>query len=562
MEWMRWVGKALLLLSGFFLVLLGSVGLTSGFQVREIRRFGSYQIAVDLQRSTTVSILASDQPGNQLVLGKVADITTEDGRPPQRLGPGLMGNKLTLTPGAAKWANVRYNGDNYLVPVVIRAWASQGNVLNNGRLIVTDHPNRSRASFRFELSARNSIPTWQFLLGFALWFIPGGQLATAVLWGSTSNTGSITIAVPKSETRTIFYTYTGCTAHADYEGSFTLNPTDVPAGQAIVLNVQGWCGQLLFIGGVGNWARVSQAVAVPPDFHNYGRSDRSTHTSVDAFTFGALGYRVAYPISLSKSVEGPDDCRNTYRDEYPSSGGGINFVISGAGCDSNMWGAPGKPERSYTSMPTLTLYTRASPVYDPYQYYYDPRSGNTFGSPTSYRYSLSWTERRFTYRPSPYILGNASMVPVSSQLPDGTTVNTQVPRFDIHGHTNNMAIVQGNPIGVSLPDLIIPSRNDKCVFENRTTNQRFTVYLLDPPGTYSASRSGTPIPPTTYNLPAGARLRLPPGLYIVSSSSGNAVLPGTDLYVRSCNVMSRFSYESEHGNEIVIADISPIFFAY
>jgi hypothetical protein len=561
---MRWRQKTSLFLLGFSLAFLEPTGQAAGLLVKEVKTFGKHEMAIDLggRTSNTVSILASDQPGNQLVLGKALTVQTQDGRQPQQLGSSLVANEVTLAVGERKWAEVQYDGNNYLVPVVIRAWASQGTVLNDGQLIVTDNKdNPNQASFRFVLSARNSVPTWQILLGLALWLIPGGQLGTFILWGNTSNTGSVTIAVdPRSGTKTIYYTYTGCTALADYNGSFTLDPGNVPAGQAIVLNVQGWCGGA----GVGNWARVSQAVTVPPDFHNYSRIR-------PAFTFEALGYRFTYPFSFGTYIRGPDDCGGTYTDGYPASGGGINFVISGADCDANMWGAPGKPERSYTRMPSLTLYTNASPIYPDYLYIYDPRSGNYLGASASYRYALSWTTRTFTYQPSPYVPGNAYMVPISSRLPDGTTVNTWVPRFDIYGHTDGMGIIYGNPIGVSLPDLVIPHRNAKCTFENRTANQSFRVYLLDPPGTYRASSlSGGSVPAVTYDLPAGRRLSLPPGLYIVGSSNGNTVYPNraspdgrVDLYVQGCNILSQGGYYSEGAQDWVITvDISPAFLAY
>jgi hypothetical protein len=84
---------------------------------------------------------------------------------------------------------------------------------------------------------------------------------------------------------------------------------------------------------MGNWARVSQAVTVPPDFHNY-------HKNQPEFTFGALGYTLTYRLFLTTSIRGPDDCGGYYTDPYPAprTGGGINFVISGADCDRNMWG--------------------------------------------------------------------------------------------------------------------------------------------------------------------------------------------------------------------------------
>jgi hypothetical protein len=530
--------------------------------MKEIRTFGTHRMAVDLggQSSATISIVAGDQPGEQLVVGRVGNIWTEDGRPPQRVGPYVMKNTLNLGQGQIKRARVDYGTSND-VPVVIRGWASQGNIFNRGLLIVTDNMNDpNRATFRYELRAQGGLPLWQFLLGFALWFTPGGQIGTFILWGSTSNSGTTTITISSEQySRTIYYKYTGCTAFRDYDGSFTLYAS-APAGQAIVLNVQGWCGGA----GIGNAARVSQAVTVPPDFHDHSRIR-------PAFTFEALGYRFTYPFFFDTSIRGPDDCGGTYTDGYPASGGGINFVISGADCDTNMWGAPGKPEGSYTRMPSLTLYTNASPIYPGYLYIRDPRSGNYLGVSASYRYALSWTTRTFTYQPSPYVPGNAYTVPISSQLPDGTRVNTQAPRFDIYGYTDGMGIIYGNPIGVSLPDLVIPHRNAKCTFENRTTNQSFRVYLLDPPGTYrTSSSSGGSVPAVTYDLPAGRRLTLPPGLYIVGSSNGDTVYPNrasadgrVDLYVQGCNIESQGGYYSEDtGNWIIVVDISPAFFAY
>jgi hypothetical protein len=140
-----------------------------------------------------------------------------------------------------------------------------------------------------------------------------------------------------------------------------------------------------------------------------------------------------------------------------------------------------------------------------------------------------------------------------------------VPKFDIYGQMDEMAIVYGNSIGVSFPDLIIPTRSPKCTFRNNTANESFTVYLLDPPGTYQLSSSGGSVAPTTYGLPAGRELVLPPGLYIVKSSNGGTVYPGqeTGLFVERCGVMSNFGYYSPDDDVWeTIADISPMFFAY
>jgi len=546
---MRWGQRTFLLLSGSFLALFGFTGQAGGFRMKEITTFGSHQIVVDLggQTSATVSILASDQQGSQLVLGKVANVATQGGRPPQRLGLSLMGNTLTFAPGERKWANVQYDGNNYQVPVVIRAWASQGTFLNSGLLIVTDNPDRNQASFRFELSARNSIPTWKLLLGFALWFIPGGQLATAILWGNTSNTGSTTVALdPQLGTKTIYYTYTGCTATADYNGSFTLDPRYVPAGQAIVLNFQGWCGG----GGVGNWARVSQAVAVPPDFHSFA-------TGSSYYVFGTPSYRVfAYYLGKTASVMGPDDCGGYYTDPYPASGGGINFVISGAGCDRNMWGAPGKPGTVYTSMRSLTLIAAISGGWG-------DLSGTSFNPGVSYKYSLSWTNKSLPYSPTPYIPGNVSTTPVSSQLPDGTVVYGNAVQFSPNGYTDRMAIVSGSPIGIGgLPDLTIPYRNPKCTFKNNSSDKTFTVYFLDPPGTYSlSSLPGGMIPAQTSQLAPGASAVYPPGFYLVQDSSGSVVYPnsnGGGLSVTGCALRSSFYNRATEET----AMISPGFLAY
>jgi hypothetical protein len=549
---MRWGQRAFLLLSGSFLVLLGPAGQAEGFRVKEITTFGSHQVAVDLggQTSATVSILASDRSGSQLVLGKAKNVATQDGFPPQQFGPRLVGNMVTLTPGSRKWANVHYDGNGYQVPVVIRAWASQGTVLNNGRLIVTDDPegNRDKASFWFELSARNSIPTWQILLGLALWLVPGGQLGTFILWGNTSNTGSATITFDhQSGTKTIYYTYTGCTAFADYNGSFILDPRSTPAGQAIVLNIQGWCGGE----GAGNWARVSQAVTVPPDFHSFA-------TGSSYYVFGTPSYPVfAYYLDRGAKVSGPDDCGGYYTDFYPASGGGINFVISGADCDSNMWGAPGKPGTSYTSMPSLTLIAFAIPGG------WEDLSGNSFNPRVSYRYSLSWTYKSLSYSPTPYIPGNASTTPVSFQLPDGTVVYGNAVQFSPNGYTDGMAIVSGSPIGIGgLPDLIIPYRNPKCTFKNNSSDKTFTVYFLDPPGTYSlSSLPGGMIPAQTSQLVPGASAVYPEGFYLVQDSSGSFVYPNSDgggLSVTGCTVLS--SFYNRATEETVIID--PGFLAY
>jgi hypothetical protein len=515
--------------------------------LKEIKTFGTHRMVIDLggQSSATVSIVAGDQRGEQLVLGKVANVWTEDNQPPQMLGSHAMQNKLILGQGQIKRARVDYGTSND-VPVVIRGWASQGNMFNEGLLIITDNWDPNRATFRYELRAQGGLPLWQFLLGFALWFTPGGQVGTALLWGTTSNSGSTTITINSQEySKTIYYRYTGCTAASDYDGSFTLYAS-APAGQAIVLNAQGWCGG----GGVGNWARVSQAVAVPPDFHSFATSGNSY------YVFGAQGYRVfAYYLGKTASVTGPDDCGGTYRDFYPASGGGINFVISGADCDKNMWGAPGTPGTSYISMPSLTLTAAVSGGLGDV-------SGTTFSSPASYRYSLSWTSKSFTYQPSPYISGNAYTTPVSSQLPDGTVVYSDVVQFSPYGYTDGMAIVSGSPIGIGLPDLIIPPRSPKCTFKNNTSNQTFTVYLLDPPGTYSlSSLPGGMVPAQTSQLSPGASATYPPGFYLVQDPSGGIVYPypsnGGSLSVTGCTLQSRFNRGTEE-----IAIISPGFLAY
>ena len=537
---------------GFALVLLlGSLGHAEGLLMKEIGTFGTHRMAIDLggQSSATVSIVAGDQPGEQLVLGRVTNIWTEDGRPPTRRNY-VMTNTLTLRQGEIKRARVDYGTSNS-VPVVIRGWASQGNMFNRGLLIITDNWDRNQATFRYELQAWGGLPLWQFLLGFALWFTPGGQIGTALLWGSTSNSGSTTITIDSS--KTVYYKYTGCTATGDYDGSFTLYAS-APPGQAIVLNAQGWCGW----GGFGNWARVSQAVTVPSDFHQYS-------TTGLEYTFGALGRTLKYVLGKAAYVGGPDDCGNYYMDRYPhyTSGGGINFVISGADCDSNMWGAPNKPGRSYTSMPSLTLTVEAFPGYLANQF------GSSLGTQPSvpYRYSLSWTRRQFTYRPSAYIPGYAYTTWVSSQLPDGTTVSRKVPQFSIYGSMDKMAIISlSQTIGVNAPDLIIPSRSSKCTFKNDTNNQRLTVYLLDPPGTYSpSSLYGGAVPAQTSELAPNTSASYPPGFYlVVKSSTTNFVAPnaGQGLTVQGCSATSTFYTRDSDGTVTDTSDISPMFFAY
>jgi hypothetical protein len=506
-------------------------------------------MAIDLggQSSATVSILAGDQPGEQLVVGRVENMWTQDNRPPRRRSPYVMENTVTLGQGQIKRARVEYGSRND-VPVVIRGWASQGNIFNSGLLIVTDNmDDPNRATFRYELSARGGLPLWKFLLGYALWLVPGGQIGTFILWGSTSSSGSTTITI--DSTKTVYYRYTGCTAVGDYNGSFTLYAS-APAGQAIVLNVQGWCGW----GGVGNWARVSQAVTVPSDFHQYS-------TSTTEYNFVALNRTIfKYVLNKASYVGGPDDCSNYYTDRYPhyASGGGINFVISGHGCDGNMWGAPNKPGRSYTSVPSLTLTVEASTGYLANQF------GSSLGAEgyIPYRYSLSWTRRQFTYQPSAYIPGYAYTTWVSSQLSDGTTVSRRVPQFSIYGSMDQMAIISQDTIGVRPPDLVIPSRNSRCTFRNETNDQRFTVYLLDPPGSYSAfSPYGGTVFAQASELAPRASASYPPGFYLVtrSGSATDFITPnaGRGLTVQNCRTISDF-YDSDWGG----ADISPAFLAY
>jgi hypothetical protein len=549
MGWMRREWKSLSSLGFVLGLLLGSLGQAQGLLMREIKTFGTHRVAIDLggQSSATVSILAGDQPGEQLVLGRVRNVWTQDNEPPQRLSPYVMANRVRLSEGQIKRARVEYGATNN-VPVVIRGWASQGNIFNRGLLIVTDNWDPNRATFRYELRAQGGLPLWQFLLGFALWFVPGGQIGTFILWGSTGSSGSTTIAI--DSTKTIYYKYTGCTAFRDYDGSFTLYAS-APAGQAIVLNVQGWCGG----GGIGNWARVSQAVAVPSDFHQYS-------TGRVEYNFVALNRTILkYVLNKASYVRGPDDCGGYYTDRYPWSGGGINFVISGADCDGNMWGAPDKPERSYTSVPSLTLTVEASPGYLANQF------GSALGTQPSipYRYSLSWTRRQFTYQPSAYVSGYAYTTWVSSRLPDGSTVSRRVPQFSMNASTDGMAIVSPNTIGVRPPDLVIPPRNARCTFRNETSDQRFTVYLLDPPGTYSASSvHGGSILPQTSELGPGASASYPPGFYLVTrASTTDFVTPnaGRGLTVRGCSTTSSFYHRDPDGVSGE-TNISPAFLAY
>jgi len=538
---------------GFALVLLlGSLGHAQGFLMNEIRTFGTHRMAMNLggQSSATISIVAGDQPGEQLVVGTVRNIWTQDERPPRRRNY-VMTNTLTLSQGQIKRARVEYGTRNE-VPVVIRGWASQGNVFNRGLLIVTDNmDDPSRATFRYELRAQGGLPLWQFLLGFALWLVPGGQIGTFILWGSTSSSGSTTITI--DSTKTVYYKYTGCTAVGDYDGSFTLYAS-APAGQAIVLNVQGWCGG----GGVGNWARVSQAVTVPSDFHQYS-------TGGTEYNFVALNRTILkYVLSKASYVGGPDDCGNYYTDRYPhyTSGGGINFVISGADCDGNMWGAPNKPGRSYTSVPSLTLTVEA------YGGYLANQFGSSLGTQPAvpYRYSLSWTRRQFTYTPSAYVPGYAYTTWASSQLPDGTTVSRRVPQFSISGYMDGMAIVSQNNIGVRAPDLVIPPRNPRCTFRNETNDQRFTVYLLDPPGTHSASSPyGGSVFAQVSELGPRASASYPPGFYLVArGSTTDFIAPnaGRGLTVQGCSTASSFYHRDPDGGLSGGADISPAFLAY
>jgi hypothetical protein len=127
---------------------------------------------------------------------------------------------------------------------------------------------------------------------------------------------------------------------------------------------------------------------------------------------------------------------------------------------------------------------------------------------------------------------------------------------------DGMAIVSQSNIGVRAPDLVIPARNSRCTFRNDTNDQRFTVYLLDPPGTYSASSPyGGTVFAQVSELAPRASASYPPGFYLVarSGSTTDFVTPnaGRGLTVQSCTTTSNFYNEDSGGT-----NISPAFLAY
>lgn len=518
------------------LLLFGSL-LALAQKEAKITSWGTHRFALDAGSpgvTRPVTIVASDTKGRGGLRGKVRYMEA-------LAGAWVQGNVANVYQIANLKAGNNYQTTIYYDPsghafIHFRVFASQGNIFNQGRLILTDTPdyNRQNAQTLYgEVSANGGIPAWQALLGVVLWITGYGIPVAAALLGTTSGTTTFTYAVPAGTGATIYYKMTGCTAFGDYNGSFTI-PANLTPGAVYGVDVHGWCGG----GGIGNWARANQKVVLPGELLFIPRTTFSDPN--------VPGYALVF--DMSTRFHGPDDCGGYYEDGYDPQGG-IHYKLSGADCWATGFGAPGDLGSVRTFLPSLTVHFRyiqarlsgftvlgtdiASKISSRLPHY-APTSPNTVSAiytpPATYRGNVYESTRTGT--------ASAGGETVTGS---GVVYNFSFSAIWSIGSTNLVdTFLSLNPPTISYT---FPNYTGTCTVKNITTDKTLTIYELTPPQTFS----GRPGEARQVSFP---RKILPPGgtntlgkggLYYMTTGSGPAAVGHISLSGSGCSTITNYS---------------------
>lgn len=456
---------------------------------------------------------------------------------------------------------VRYRPDGSKA-LYIRVRASQGNIFNAGKVILTDAPDYQRSSAQLaygEVWANGGIPTWAAILGGVFWMTGFGIPVAAVLWGTSSGSAEYVLTLPPGtpSTITLYYKMTGCTAVRDYDGSFTVPVSSLQPGVAYGVDIYGWCGG----GGIGNWARAVQRALVPRPLDS---------GSGYAYTFSdpqVPSYRIQ--LFGSFSIYGPDDCRGYYTDRYEYNNG-IHFKMSGDGCWGTGFGAPGNTGGVRTSLPSLEVRTW------PGWWTYGAATDNTdlvilsriLGSRRpSNLYASSPTPLSATFTPRGYYngtFGTATASGTATTFPffnstTGTGVYQTFTFADGRYPGGDNVFDAGQTLTFPSTSLTFPPYTGTCTLRNKTSST-LTVYELTPPATLTGyvqnGNASYSFPSRTVN-PGGTVSLGRNGLYYYTGGSGNLY---TDLEVQGggCSFVTSVVYGPPDARET--STLNPRFF--
>ncbi|MDW8358908.1 hypothetical protein [Thermus sp.] len=428
----------------------------------------------------------------------------------------------------------------------VRVRASQGNMFNAGKVILTDDPNYNRDTARYvygEVSANGGIPAWQTVLGMVFWVTGWGAPLTPILWGTTSNTAEYTLTLPRNlSSLTLYYKMTGCTATSDFNASFTVPISSLQPGVAYALDIYGWCG----FAGVGNLARaVQRAVAPRPLSLADGWS--VFHSIRDP---NVPGYEIRVTTN-DFSIGGPDDCGGNYTAAPYDYRKGIHFKISGVGCWTDGFGAPGDMNAIRATLPSLTANARglwrfsgfsssgfSSDEFLILYYLLSPRI-NWDNWPT-FQASATFTPRGFYY-------GNFSTTSVpGTATGGGETISASGRVFTFSmtdGRYGENVLDYGSSLSFPPVSLTLPNYLGTCTLRNGSGTV-VTVYELTPPTTFTVhsllGSSSYTFPRRTLN-PGGTVSLGRPGLYYFSPNTVPLNAAG-GITASGCSIVQGFTH--------------------
>lgn len=492
----------------------------------EITTWGTREFALgNFSGTKELSILAGRTLGSNGLMGipgriDVREQGREDPLPSVKQLPvnsSHMGRTYEVQSGKMYEGRVDY-GPGGLRALHIRVRASQGNIFNAGKVIVTDASNYRSNSAQYvygEVSASGGIPTWRLLLGLAFWVTGYGIPVAAVLLGDRSGSGEFTVTFPEGTSSvTLYYKMTGCTATSDFNGSFSVPVSQLQPGVAYGVDIYGWCGG----GGVGNWAKAVQRALVPRPldqgaWYTYSFSD----PSVPGYSIYAAG---------NYSIYGPDDCGGWYTDPYEHNNG-IHFKIHGAECWRGGFGLPGETGRVLTSAPSLRL--EASPSWWVSGTTREGSDHVIFSNVLGSRQPAALFGRasvQTTFTPRVFYYGNFGTGTASGTASSGGSAVSGTGTYVTFDMTDGRYPDGGNVYDYSSSlylthSITFPAYTGTCTLKNSGTST-ITIHELTPPGTFTARlENGS----ATYTFPkktvaAGGTVDLGKnGVYYVSSGS-------------------------------------------